>query len=490
MSYMKCNSRTSWCSYFFKPQGICLVVGIVVGFIGGCDKDTGTTSAPISAEARLVQERLSAYMGHEIEIHASSNSVSSLREAIVAAVATVGGEVSSVPLSRLAEPLAPTDPPLILINSDGQIIVATFIGMRREHGLLQVWASGERKPRLFIDSSAKELELNDIWSISLPRDNLRDDNIAVGGGRIRFDRIEHNLGSISSDVSSRAEFIVENTGAEVVNIDRITSSCGCTAVTTDGDYLQIMPGDRRHILATLAPTRALGFNHTVLVSFSDHTKKSTKEVRLSIVGNAIHPIQSTPSQITFNVNMTAIAPIERVIRLSENYPEGFSITHVDVGDLPLEITHDPVSNTQIRSHLVRLSLDPRSLQPGQYKGQVEIFSDHPDTNKITVPIEIVIAHRVNVYPSKLSFGRHTIQDGPIRTVRLEAATQRPIRILDVITSKNIRAKYNREEALTHEVEIVVESDKVGFWKEEIKLYVSTDSWEDWVSVELTGLCTE
>jgi hypothetical protein len=80
---------------------------------------------------------------------------------------------------------------------------------------------------------------------------------------VKLDKINHDYGSIRKGSKNETEFLLENTGLQVLVISRVNASCGCTNV--DWDKQPIEPGETTKINLEMRPDETGHFNKTIEV---------------------------------------------------------------------------------------------------------------------------------------------------------------------------------------------------------------------------------
>ncbi len=98
---------------------------------------------------------------------------------------------------------------------------------------------------------------------------------------LRWDQTTHDFGEIAQGQPQSAEFVVTNTGSEVLVITDVKSSCGCTAARhSEGP---IKPGESTTITATYNAKKPGTFRKTVKVS----TNRQDGPIVLTVEGTVV-----------------------------------------------------------------------------------------------------------------------------------------------------------------------------------------------------------
>ena len=98
---------------------------------------------------------------------------------------------------------------------------------------------------------------------------------------LHWDRTNHDFGDIAQGQPQTAEFVVTNTGSEILLITDVKSSCGCTAAQHDTG--PIGAGESTTITATYNAKKPGPFRKTVKVS----TNRQDSPIVLTVQGTVI-----------------------------------------------------------------------------------------------------------------------------------------------------------------------------------------------------------
>jgi hypothetical protein len=95
---------------------------------------------------------------------------------------------------------------------------------------------------------------------------------------VKPDKMNHDYGSIRKGSKNKAEFLLENTGNQVLVISRVKASCGCTNV--DWEKQPVEPGKTGKISVEMTPDETGHFNKTIEVYGNVE-----QPVKLTMTGN-------------------------------------------------------------------------------------------------------------------------------------------------------------------------------------------------------------
>ncbi|MGC8658180.1 MAG: DUF1573 domain-containing protein [Desulfomonilaceae bacterium] len=207
---------------------------------------------------------------------------------------------------------------------------------------------------------------------------------SADGPRIKFDRLSHDYGKVSSGKTVSDEFAFTNDGDKTLKIEDLTASCGCTKAV-EGNK-EIPPHGTGKIMVKFDTTdmRAGRKQKTIYVKTNDQVSPIVKltlyaEVvkELNVEPHALHtkvPSFTEPIVFPLNVEDTA-AKSYRV--LSARAEEGDAEVSLD----PATVTVAPKSTSHLNL-LLKLKPEPnRSF----YAGKIRLKTDHPQEPEIEIP---------------------------------------------------------------------------------------------------------
>ncbi|MDP4007581.1 MAG: DUF1573 domain-containing protein [Candidatus Peregrinibacteria bacterium] len=105
-------------------------------------------------------------------------------------------------------------------------------------------------------------------------------NIEIMPSIFDFGEIDRTQGEVSTTV------IVENVGEEILNMNRLSTSCGCT--TAEMDMSDLAPGESREMVVTFDPMTHPDLTGPVIRIIYLQTSDSVRpEIEIELTGNVI-----------------------------------------------------------------------------------------------------------------------------------------------------------------------------------------------------------
>ena len=120
-------------------------------------------------------------------------------------------------------------------------------------------------------------------------------SLAIAAPEVQFPSTEFDFGDVYQGTEVRHTFTFVNAGEDPLLIDRVRSSCGCTAVLVSDKTID--PGETGSIQANFDSTRFRGPVSKTIYLYSNDPQ--TPVMHLKIKGNVIEVVAINPPQINF-----------------------------------------------------------------------------------------------------------------------------------------------------------------------------------------------
>jgi hypothetical protein len=182
---------------------------------------------------------------------------------------------------------------------------------------------------------------------------------------IAFDKVDHDFGKFKEeDGNVSHEFIFTNTGNEPLIINRVVSSCGCTA--TNWTKEPVVPGGKGYVKAEYNPRNRPGkFNKTVTV----FTNTQQRTIILRITGDVIPRPKTVKDIYPYSIGG---------MRFKSNHLAFVKINQGQQKTVMMEMINNSedkitLSFIQVPAHIT-IKASPETLTPKQ-KGFIEATYD-------------------------------------------------------------------------------------------------------------------
>lgn len=287
---------------------------------------------------------------------------------------------------------------------------------------------------------------------------------------IVFESYDHDFGTIYAGEKAEHLFKFENHGKSDLVIERVQTSCGCTAAaTTKGT---IPPGGSGEIKATFKAGQSPGqIRKIITVVSNDPTKK---KINLGIQANVIKEIITKPQWINFG-NVTKGEVCTRTVELRPG-TDDFNLDIAGVESDSPHVTATYKKHENGRSYVVDISTRG-DAEIGRIKGKIIITNNSTRQKKITIPFSGKITGDVLVSRPVLSYGKVPQGNEPVRklivTLKKKDIDIKDLEITPTFLSANIRPKTNPDLPY-REVEVRLKNDApLGEINGNIKIHTSS-----------------
>ncbi len=255
--------------------------------------------------------------------------------------------------------------------------------------------------------------------------------------RMEFKATTHDVGSIFDHEPQEFKFEFTNTGEEKLVIEKVQSSCGCTA----GELAktEYEPGESGTIDVTFNPKGKKGDQRRQLTVYSNDL--SGREIMLTVVGSvsqlvAIDPgvlaMGSVPkgNTVTKFLTVTGRTPDFEVTRATPGDLEAFSVRVV--GTEPIE---ELGANGKPTGETLRASTIEVTLKGGAHVGRLDdrITIRTNDARRAIVQAQVIanVVGDVAVTPPRISIGRPELGERMTREFTVASRSGKPFKIKDI-----------------------------------------------------------
>ena len=213
--------------------------------------------------------------------------------------------------------------------------------------------------------------------------------------RIVFDEMVHDFGIAAQNAPLRHVFRFRNTGTAILKIDRVQTTCGCTAASLA--QKEIGPGQASEIDATLNTQNYTGgVSKTIQVFTNDPDNKS---ISLQLKANVTPEIVCTPPHLDFGEITVGTSP-ELVVKVSSSRKKRFAITGVASS---LGFVKPRFDRSGDGEFTVSVKIENPSAT-GPFAGSITIRTDLDEPRELKVTFAGSVTVHTYASPEKLLFG--------------------------------------------------------------------------------------
>lgn len=290
---------------------------------------------------------------------------------------------------------------------------------------------------------------------------------AQGKPSIKFDKSNHDFGTIEKGSKVVTKFEFTNSGDSVLKIEDVKTSCGCTTATPE--KREYLPGEKGVIPVTFDSSR---FSHkitktiTVLSNDPDNPK-----FYLKILGTVESEIEAKPTLISlYNVKREDTT---REIEITSNKLAKLNLTS-EKSDLDfVEAKTVRVDDKKVKL-VVNILGSKAPKNTTTFRGEVKIKTNGEKVNEINIPVHIKFEEPIRVLPRFISFFGSKKGTARSVTVTLTSSNKKPFKVLSASADvDSVSVKPSNEAKEQHQVEVML-SDKAASGKFAGFLTIKTD----------------
>jgi len=247
--------------------------------------------------------------------------------------------------------------------------------------------------------------------------------------RIEFDRTSFNVGTVWEGEKAVHSFTFKNTGSGTLRINKVRTSCGCTAALLSRK--EIEPGDKGEIRAEFNTRRYRGDQRKqIYVSCNDPEQPT---VRLALEAKVIAAAYLSPRSLHFR-GIRRGEGASRVIRLVKEVPD---LTINGIETIPeffqaRRLEGEP-SKSGRETVEIEVALDP-GTPPGRQQGKLTVRTDHPRFRKLEATLLAVVEGSVEYSPRALFFDQVDQEQRKVKKVSLSRKDEGNLEIISVTST--------------------------------------------------------
>jgi hypothetical protein len=223
-------------------------------------------------------------------------------------------------------------------------------------------------------------------------------NISEQHPVIFFENADFNFGKIFKGQKVEHVYKFENRGKGILEISKVKTSCGCTAVMLTNKI--ISSGKTGEIKATFNSGSYKG-NVTKSITVLSNDPDSPK-YKLTLSGEIIEEIIVKPRNINFG-SIYLGTKIDKTITIKSLTEPNFKIKKITPSK---PFVNASIVEKNNEEYIIKATLKD-NLKIGRFSGVIYLQTDNPRQPKATIPFFGEIIGDITTYPKKIYYGRVT-----------------------------------------------------------------------------------
>lgn len=258
---------------------------------------------------------------------------------------------------------------------------------------------------------------------------------------IHFDELEHDFGKINQNEKHTHVFKFRNMGDATLKIEKVKTSCGCTATSVSGD--EIPPKGTGELKVQFSSG---AFEDEVTKTVYVHSNDPDEAITKLKIKARIHTVISVkPRMIYFGrIDKGQSATKDARIYINE---EGVKITGVESTSEYLSakvLNPDWVQDNDVATagseneaekySILQVKLSPNA-KVGRFSDRIKISTDSPKKPFLYVSVQAEVLGEVRLKPQTLSFGSVPKGSTAIRKITITKIKEKTLKITKVECSE-------------------------------------------------------
>ena len=281
----------------------------------------------------------------------------------------------------------------------------------------------------------------------------------------------YDFGTVQQGQHVDHQFTLKNTGQGVLKVERVHSSCGCTAAVLDSDTIK--PGSQTDLKVSFDTTGFQGPKIKTVRIYTNDPKQPT--VLMTLQGTIQPDIQLSVPKLNFGDLKKGDS---RTLRLTVTAAKQSKLQIQDVSTRSqyLDVRSEDVSSPDASGKRITVVLKD-SLPVGMLRERIVVKTTSGNNPVVNVPVFARVLGDLKLSPSLVSFG---LVDGPLtspitQTVELENVTGAALKIVSVDSDNpSVSADVvSLKDGKSVGIKVTVREDLIGAFRAKVK--ITTDN---------------
>lgn len=246
---------------------------------------------------------------------------------------------------------------------------------------------------------------------------------AAAGARVEVTKAVHDFGELAPDSINTCTFTFKNVGTDVLNIQQVQSTCGCSVPKLDKKEYQ--PGESGEVEVRFHAPAYKGnvTKHLYIVSNDTQNPRAQLEIKANVVVKVV--VSPEQLELVYNKENGGIVPI--TVKSLDDQP--FAITGITSTNNAVKAEFDPQEKKT--EFVLNPTVDTEQLSKNP-AGILQIAVNHPQAKQVLVQYRMqprYVVTRPRIILQNANPGETEVKDVQIRSnygesVEIESASSR------------------------------------------------------------------
>lgn len=329
------------------------------------------------------------------------------------------------------------------------------------HGDSQVWLASQEQ--------LEQAGFVEAWKLRREKSEIP---IPVGTTTLITDSLYHNFGEIKPGSEVACTFNLRNDGDKTIILSRPETSCTCTVPNIE-TTAKLEPGKTFPMEIRLLSGQSTSTRQTVGMKCYEEGSGEPVRFSLDLLASQRRSLEVVPTGLDFGLVVPG-EEVTRTVMLKEVPTDRFSISKVDVGDLPLTWTKQESTALDGMEHYqfdLKFTLADEKIE-GEQQGEIVFTTDSRQRPQVRIPVVYEATPLVRAIPSIISFGTVKVGEKAYADVEFISRNGDPVEV--EVESLPEGVTFEKKEN-AYQVGFV--SEKNGIWTGMIRLSITFDDHE-------------
>ncbi len=255
---------------------------------------------------------------------------------------------------------------------------------------------------------------------------------------LQVEKATHDYGKVSQGTKVKHEFIISNKGNAELKIEKLVSSCGCTASQASSEAIQ--PGAQGKIFVEFDTS---GFSGEKIKTVQLYSNDPLHPMETLTLTGVIEPdLEIEPRNIFFKEVIKGSAEASAAQEVSIKVRDGVQAEIVSFKSYsPHILVKELDTNPRHKRILITISPDAPT---GELRDRVVVNMKGANLSSVNIPVFALVRGDLKLSTNSLSFGiiDPKLKEQLKRSVKLENSGAKPVNIQKIVSSDEaVKASY-------------------------------------------------